>query len=311
MPRTPQRNDSSNLPAVQPPQQNALAELPQDILNDLLAAQAGELGDRVALPRVKVMPAGVGMFEFEDNNDTVREFTGVILGTHAKNVLWDKQFGQQSANEEENLPACSAQDGRFGTPREGFHHLGLAANRRFLGSGVATAAIQEQANREGVAATGVEQVECRTCPYNQYGTGRIFRPQANEKGKANTNQRVIYILMEDRMLPVALVIPPTSLTAYDKYVADLTNHRIPVQGVVTKFSQEVLGSGGVRYGTVKFTQVERLDVQTIHHVIEQRRKYESYINPSAPQPVAAEVVSAPATAAQPEPEHEEDEDIPF
>lgn len=300
------RGRSENLPATQ--NQAALPALPDDVLNDLLAAQAGEMGDRIDIPRVKVMPAGVGMFEFADNNDTVRDFTGVILGSHAKNVLWDKQFGQQSSNEEENLPACSAQDGRFGTVREGFVHLGLPGNRRFLNGGVATAAAQAEAvSNGGVAGTGVEQVECRTCPYNQYGTGRVFRPQSSEKGKANTNQRVIYVLMEDRMLPVALVIPPTSLTAFDKYVGDLLNRRIPVQAVVTKFSQEVLGTGGVRYGTVKFSQADRLDAQTLQHVLAQRTKYMAYINPAMQAaPVEATVVNEPEAPSEDEPD-----DMPF
>jgi hypothetical protein len=303
--------ERSNVPAVQDQSGNTLPDLPQDVLADLLAAQAGELGSNIELPKIKVMPAGVGMFEFDDNNQRAETFRGIILGSHAKNVLWDKQFGQQSANPEENLPACSATDGRFGTPREGFHHLSLPGNRRFMQDGRNVQEAQALANDEGEAAVGVEVIECRSCIYNQWGTGKTFRPNANEKGKANTNQRVIYVLTEDRVLPSALVIPPTSLSDYDKYVSGLTNRSIPVQAVITTFSQVVLGSGGVRYGTVKFDMAERLDPQVLMTVLQKRKQYESYINPALRGQMPVETqIAAPAAEPQAEPRQSLD-DIPF
>jgi hypothetical protein len=257
--------------------------LPADVRADLLRAQQDSIETPQALPRVSVMPAGAGLFEFEDTNETTPTFRGVILGNHGRNVLWDHKYGE--APEDVKLPACSSNDGKYGVPREGFAHAGLP---------------------DGQEGDGVLMVECRTCPYNQWGSGAALIPDKNPKGKAVTNQRSIYILLEEREFPVELVLPPTSIPGFDEYLTTLLNRRVPVQAVVTEFRQEVVRRGQYRVGTVRFSNQSTLDQEVFARVMEVRSQWMHQISPSSGPMTVAEPDGVESTA-----EVGDDDDIPF
>jgi hypothetical protein len=279
--------------------------LPDDIRRDLLNAQKGMLGDSKAkLPQVKIMNAGVGLFEFTDNpSETLREFSGVILGSHDRNVLWDKAFGVEAATQEEKLPACSSNDGLFGTPRQGFAHAALT--------------------RHGIAAaTGTERINCKTCPYNAWGSRgmipaklRTGEDPATAKGKAVANYRVLYVMVAGREVPMQLVVPSTSIASYDEYLAGLLQRGIPVQAIVTKFTQQLQTKNGQRYSTAVFGMVGELDQTGFANAMNMRTQWRSEIEgkveelveatmEDASRPVPVET-QADATAAV------EDDSIPF
>lgn len=247
---------------------NALAEMPDDVRADLLRAQTSEITTFQRLPRVKVMPAGAGLFEFTDTNDTVREFKAIILNSHSRNILWDRAVGEVGAsatasdsNDRDNGPACSSNDGKWGTPRTGFTHLGLGRGR---------------------VATGTERIECATCPYNQWNSIGLVRPdRAHQKGKAVTNQRSLYLLLEDREAPMELILTPTSLQKYDAYLMALANQQVPVQAVLTHFKQEIKnGTGGIRWGQVVFENAGILDGPTFALAMAKRQQYRNAIMPA-------------------------------
>lgn len=302
----------SNVPAPVAPEQNALiASLPDDVRADLLRAQKGMIGDTQRLPMVKIMPAGAGLYEFVDTSDTLRSFRGVILGSHARNVLWDKAYGDETprprneqGEEETSQPACRSADGVFGVPRQGFAH----------------AALQRRGATTVTAAVGTERIDCRTCPYNQWGSKRlipeIMRPGDSGKGKAVTNQRAVYALVEGREAPVMLVLPPTSISAFDEYLATLLNRGIPVQATFTLFTQEVKERGRLKWAQATFSQGEFLTQDAFSRVLAKRAEYQTHISGRVEELVVmdADVEDAAANGGAPSgsaSSDSEDDDIPF
>lgn len=273
----PRRSEGSNLPA-----------LPSDIREDLLRAQAETISSPGSLPQVKVLPGGVGQFEFVDTEETTREFSGVILNAHGRNALYDRLFGSD-ADEDEQGPACIARDGHIGTPRRGFVHAAL-----------------------GRAAEGNERIECATCPYNQWGSKRLMplRPgDERSKGKAVSNYVRLYIMVHDRAVPIMLQVPPTSIPAYDEYMRSLTGRGIPVQAVVTKFAQERKEKNNNRWSVVTFSEAAMCEQEQFDAALQMRQQFRSQITPEAFDAYQGDAPSGrdvtPAGAG------EDDGDIPF
>lgn len=258
---------------------SALANLPADVRADLLNAQKEMIGDGVRLPQVKIMPAGVGLYEFADTHETTREFVGVMLGAHPRNVLWEKPYGQGGTDDEPALPACVAHTAQHGTPREGYAHIMLG----------------------GRVATGDEQIPCRSCRFNAWGSRKLIpaliRPGedvSKVKGKACTNQRAVYVLVENRQTPVELVLPPTSIPPFDEYVATLLNQSLPVQAVFTKFTQSIQNKGRMTWAVATFAAQDRIDAVLLNRVLAERNTWSNVINGT--EAVALDSLDGPVAA---------------
>lgn len=262
-------------------------EMPEDLRAELLRVQAASIHSPIDLVQVKMLSSGACQFEFSDKPGKVfPEFIGVILHAHPSNVLWDKPYGTapDPNNPLSSLPACSSNDDIYGIPREGFAHEGLA---------------------HGEVGDGIKKVACVTCPYNQWGTGHklVVTPNKSPRGKAVTNQRRIYIMLPDRDAPVVLVVPPTSVPAFDEFSNGLLDQTIPLQVIATKFSQHRAGPAHNPYAIVDFAAARDLDPEEFQAAMARRERYRTTLFP--PQPVTATVVEAEVTAAA------EDEEIPF
>jgi hypothetical protein len=257
--------------------------LPDDLKADLLRAQAGQISLAGKLTKLKVMGAGVGMFEIVDSGgEPFRDVLAVILNGHDANVLWDRPYGSTNVPDGEKAAACSSNDGRWGIPRVGFAHEGLP---------------------HGVVGDGVRQVECAQCPYNKWGTGAKFIPNRNPKGKAVTNQKRLYLLIPGREMPLELTLPSTSIKTYEKYVKDLTDQGIIIQTIMTKVFQTVEGPPTNRYGVVQFQNMGNLNADELRVVLDKRTRYAGAINPASP---AQEVVVSDLPS-----DEELNSDIPF
>lgn len=272
----------------------ALASMPEDVRRDLLRAQAENIQTPQSLVQMKILPAGAGQFELSDTpGETFPRFKGVVLHAHPSNVLWDRKFGAELPQGDDlaKLPACSSNDGIRGVPREGFAHAGL----------------------NGARGDGVRTVECRTCPYNAWGSGAMLIPDKNPRGKAVTNNRRVYILLEGRDAPVELVLPPTSLAAFDEYSASLLNQGIPLLAVVTEFSQSRTGQGRITYAVVNVRNDGYLTAEQFAVVRDARQRYLTSIMPQAPITSAqAQQATAENNDNIPDGELEdEDDDLPF
>lgn len=264
------------------PRSSTALTVPDQLRKDLLESQTRQIESTLQLPQIKVMPAGVGMFEFTDTKQRASDFTGIILGSTPRNVLWDKKFGEQSQDENDRFPACSSRDGRTGTPREGFRHAALG----------------------GREATGEEVIDCKACPYNQWGSGAMLVQNRNPKGKAVTNQRSVYITMEGRLLPVELTLPATSIPEFDAYLGRLLNRGKPMQAVLTSFKQIIKRNGGLAWGVVKFEEAAELDQETFDYVLTQMHRWESTIHPGT-------VTVEATTPAEPSLADMDNEEMPF
>jgi hypothetical protein len=254
---------------------------------ELLRVQASSIHSPIDLTQVKMLSSGACQFELTDKpGKTFQEFEGMILHAHPSNVLWDKPYGTapDPNNKLSSLPACSSNDDEYGIPREGFAHEGLPA---------------------GQVGDGILKVACGTCPYNQWGTGHklVASPNKSPRGKAVTNQRRIYIRLPDRLAPVVLVAPPTSVPAFDEWANGLLDQLIPYQTKIVKFSQHRAGPAHNPYAVLDFSIVRDAEPEEFQAAMAQRERYRTTLFP--PAPVTAQVVEAePGEAA-------EDDDIPW
>lgn len=254
--------------------------IPDDIRADLLREQGESVQTQQKLPRIQIMAAGAGFYEIENGGDPVRSFVGVILNNHPRNVLWDKKYADtEGLKDDEGQPACNSADGDWGVPRDGFRHPDLP---------------------DGKVGNGVLMVGCSKCTFNQFGSGDLLIADKNPKGKACTNQRAVYVMMEDFETPLELRLPPTSLAAFDEYLTKLLNKGIPVQSVVTRFSQVQKPRGTGKYSVATF-EVERvLTPDEFQNVLTKRARYNKQMTPQ----VIAEAVITEAL-------EDSEEEVPF
>ena len=99
---------------------------------------------------------------------------------------------------------------------------------------------------DGITGRGDPGGYCRTCPYNQFGSG-------DNGGKACKNRRRLYILREEEIFPLLLSLPPSSLREFSKYVKRLLSRGWKSNSVVTRFSlQKATNAGGITYSRAQF-----------------------------------------------------------
>ena len=181
-------------------------------LSQMLTEELDGMG-QVPFDAVKI-PSGGGLaFELSgddpDNPETVQTLTGVIVHHHPVNVYWEHDFDGAGG-----LPDCSSPDG---------HH--------------------------GFNAKTGEVLDCASCPYNQFGSGR-----GNSKACKNTHR--VYLLRENEPLPILLTLPPTSLRAFKDYLAK----RLIMKGkrstdVLTSIKlQREMNADGIAYSACVFTK---------------------------------------------------------
>lgn len=120
--------------------------------------------------------------------------------------------------------------------------------------------------RVGTDSDGVSK-QCLVCPYNQFGTAQSGR------GKACKNGHRIYILMSGQVIPMLLILPPTSLGAWRNYLGK----KVVVRGkrpwmVLTKVTlKKERNEGGIAYSQAVFTKVADLtpaECETIKPIAE-------------------------------------------
>lgn len=168
-------------------------------------------GLQLTFERVRV-PSGGGMaFELPgegDEPEIAKSLVGVIVYHHPVNAWWREQYSGEN-----NPPDCSALDGKTGLERES----GITFN-------------------------------CKTCPYNQWGSGEGGR------GKACKNLRRLYILRQDELFPLLFTLPPTSINNFQRYLSRrLIQKGLKTRDVVTEVTlQKATSSTGIEYSQAQF-----------------------------------------------------------
>lgn len=238
--------------------------LPEHIRRDLLRGMAESIDTPQKLAKIGVMPAAAGLYRIQGADETtddlkVPTFKGVVLHSHSRNVLWDREYGDNTpVADEERLPACSSPNSKVGIPRKGFAHAAL----------------------DGAEATGDERIECASCPYNQWGSGDMLIATKNHKGKAVTNQKAIYIMLPGRKAPMVLTISGYSIAAWDEYMMGLMNQDIPVQSVVTEFAQKIQNRKGKDVALIVLRRAGVLPAETFQGALRKREEFRASIFPA-------------------------------
>ena len=114
---------------------------------------------------------------------------------------------------------------------------------------------------DGVTGEGDPGGVCKTCRYNQFGTG--------ENGsKACKNRRRIYVLREGEIFPLLLSLPTGSLKEFTKYIKRLLSKGRKSNAVVTRFSlKKATNSGGLAYSQAQFA-IDRVLTPEEHILLE-------------------------------------------
>jgi len=98
-----------------------------------------------------------------------------------------------------------------------------------------------------------ESRDCFTCPMAQWGSD----PKGG-KGQACTLKKALFILRPDSILPMVVMIPPSSLQNIDRYLLALLNASAPFWGAVTGLSLEKAQGNSGAYSRVKARRVAPL-----------------------------------------------------
>jgi len=116
----------------------------------------------------------------------------------------------------------------------------------------------------GIDSFGAKH-SCKTCKYNQYGSGTD-----GTSAKACKNKRRIYLLPEGELFPDLLSVPTGSLKNFTQYIKTQLSKQRPTNTIVTKFSlKKASNAGGIAYSQCQFafdrilTPEEQTVIQTL------------------------------------------------
>ena len=100
---------------------------------------------------------------------------------------------------------------------------------------------------DGLIGVGTPGGDCRTCPFNKFGSG-------DGQSKLCKNKRMLYILREGELFPGVLSLPTGSLRAFTTYVKRQLTRGRKLSQIVTKISLKKAASGaGITYSQAVFT----------------------------------------------------------
>jgi hypothetical protein len=109
-------------------------------------------------------------------------------------------------------------------------------------------------SNDGYEGVGDPGGNCLTCPLAKYGTD----PKGG-RAQACKDLRALLFLREGLTFPDLIVIPPTSIKAFQNYVQRLANYQIRCYGVLTTLRLErSKNADGIDYSKVSFIAGERL-----------------------------------------------------
>jgi len=173
------------------------------------------------LPHIELKHAGTVAFGFQDaeseDDETIvvgsAGFDAVILHMHRVRSYWEKGFDERDASDP--FPDCSSVDART-----------------------------------GISRAGEEQVSCKGCPHNEWGSGA-------GKGKACAEKMRMFLLVKDSSLPRFFQAPTTSITACEVYHVQMRDKGRHYWNVVTHFGAEkaMRAKGGIEFSKLTLSKV--------------------------------------------------------
>lgn len=229
-------NDKETLPAVVKKFNDRFPAMCPKV--DIIGMLQEELGDIPLTPRdvfpMYTFPTGTGtQFELSDgmgDKEYTKTISGVIL--HAGTYRAYHPEPLESGNK---IPLCSSNNGVVGNGQPGGECLKCPLDS--FGS----AALK--VNSHGRIVNGMDSVVDHDTgqPIAEYNTDVKIK-KVDGKGKACTEYRMLYLLMEGIERPVILRVPPTSLTTVKMFIKKVVSEGSPKHGVVTEFSLKAAGN---------------------------------------------------------------------
>ena len=106
---------------------------------------------------------------------------------------------------------------------------------------------------DGEVGRGIPGGVCAECPLGQWSEDNNEPPECTE-------QRIVFILFPDNIIPYMLVLPPTSIVPLRRYFLRLSARGLKHYGVKTKFLLDPAENpGGIVYSKIKLEIAEKLD----------------------------------------------------
>jgi hypothetical protein len=262
-------------------------------LTEAQALILAELGDEQTAfemqpARVKIAPGGIGQYLL--NDDTAKTFTAIVPISQMNRGFW-----ASADRDKAGAPYCSSTDGVRGilAPEPTDADFANASRAR-------VPHVSIQLIRQGVDPLPASY-ECASCPMNQWGSA--YQTRAG-RGKACKEMRRLLLAIDGWALPAVLVLPPTSVRAWDAYCSGLKARRGAYFGVRTKFELDTAVAGsGDKYSVIKVSSAGDLPAEQVQMVVALRQQFMNIIRTAAVQDADYEVgASVPM---------EEDNEVPM
>lgn len=133
--------------------------------------------------------------------------------------------------------------------------------------------------------------ECKECPFNQFGSDE------SGVGKACKNMKRVYILRSGELLPLVLVLPPTSIRPFREYLGRLVKRGKKPSGVITKITlKKEKSQSGIVYSRVALEKVAELSPDEQAAVAGIRKDLEAFLEAQTHLPQGE--ASEPAESSQ-------------
>jgi hypothetical protein len=179
------------------------------------------------LARVRIPAGGGTTWEVPtlSGTDPAKELQGVVVFFKNSRSFWAGDY--EGGNEP---PDCSAPDAKHATARDGVE---------------IPATLDEQGN-----------LLCETCKFSEWGSSET----GSGRGQACKLTRQLFLIVPDRMLPLVVSLPPTSLKRASSYFLTLADYQKDYKRIVTHIGLEkVSGQNVPDYSVATFRAGEDLD----------------------------------------------------
>ncbi len=194
--KLPMKAGQSSLPAVIEDDYLLLKSSPEDVERAIKATSSRRVRvfdlERASLPGGKGKPSWIvtGGPEGEEFRD---EITGIIIGIRDWRTWWKDSFGEGT----KGPPSCSSDD-----------------------------AISGHGDRSLDGSDGHGTHDCLTCQWAQFGSAR--KKEGGGRGQDCSERRAIFLLTQETIYPMLLILPPTSIKLIDSYRMALEGRMKPL-----------------------------------------------------------------------------------
>lgn len=131
---------------------------------------------------------------------------------------------------------------------------------------------------DGVTGVGTPGGNCRYCPNNKFGSGE-------GQSKLCKNKRMLYILREGELFPIALSLPTGSLKSFTSYVKSQLSRGRKLNQVVTKITlKKATNASGITFSQAVFAFERMLSAEertAVAGVLESVWAYAANLTPAS------------------------------